>query len=894
MPSKRNRAGAARRRVAFGPSVVMLEGRALLAPVNVLVNNPAEDATNQDTQSETSVLAFTGAGGRPIVLDVFNDSGSDLNSSNHFTGYARSTDGGATFTDLGTLPTSAAGDAGDPVLARDNVSGRIYFSTLGFSNGNVIQVFRSDNDGLTFQAPVNAAPGRASLDKEWITVDNAPGGGQGTVYLVARDFGTGNGIYLFKSTDGGATWGPGGGVLIASGAANNVQGANVVVGPDHAVYVSYFNQSSPEKIMIRKSTNGGTSFGAAATITNLSLTSTNGDQGLSPGFRSDAFPQVAVNPNNPSILYAVYPDKGVAAGDKGDIFFSESTDGGATWGSRVRVNDDAGANDQYMPTLAVTPDGTKVGVFWYDRRNDPANNLIDYFGAIGTISGTTVTFAPNYRVGDVSFPPAFGQDPVVNSVYMGDYDEMAADNNVFYLSHVDNRLPSLHHSGNQQDVRLAEVSTGAVGPEVINTSLPGTIFPGLGTIRVTFNEPIYLRTIHATDFTITGPNGLVVPVTAVTPVVGSRDTQFDVSFSPLTAIGNYTIVVGPGGITDRRANPMDNNLDGIPGDPSVSNFTVSGARIIASTPSSTLPGIGDVKVTFNEPMDPSTFTPSDVVLTGPGGSIAVSGVAPIAGSNNTQYDITFPPQTAPGSYRAVIGPDIRDPFGNPMDQNNNGIPGEVPGDQFTATITVSGPRIIASSPTGALSAPIGDVKVTFNEPMDPSTFTPSDVVLTGPGGSIAVGGVAPIAGSNNTQYDITFPPQSALGSYRAVIGPDIPTSATRCRCCSGPSGCRTGRGCRDQNNATRSATRWTRTTTASRGRSPATSSRSISRSSGSSTIRPRPCPRTSSSWRATRAPSPSSPPATTRRPRSTSARTPSPSTTARTPAPTSSSSTRTA
>src|SRR5947208_2604909 len=157
------------------------------------------------------------------------------------------TDGGGTFADLGTLPTSAAGDAGDPALARDNVSGKIYFATLGYSSSNVIQVFRSTDDGATFSAPVNGAPGFASgvqLDKEWITVDNAPGAGQGNVYLVFTDFPnlfTDNGVYLTRSTDGGNTWS-------APLSLGGSQGGYVTVGPDHSVYVFEFAGGSPNKI----------------------------------------------------------------------------------------------------------------------------------------------------------------------------------------------------------------------------------------------------------------------------------------------------------------------------------------------------------------------------------------------------------------------------------------------------------------------------------------------------------------------------------------------------------------------------------------------------------------------------------------------------------------------
>src|SRR5262249_37622993 len=138
-----------------------------------------------------------------------------------------------------------------------NVLGRTYLATLDFTTGNVIQVFRSNNDGASFLPPVNGAPGRAGVDKEWITVDNFAGPGQGNVYLVFRDFAGGNGIYFTRSLDNGTTYVPAGGTLIASGAAGNVQGAFVAVGPDHSVDVFWFDNTLPgnvQRIMMRRST----------------------------------------------------------------------------------------------------------------------------------------------------------------------------------------------------------------------------------------------------------------------------------------------------------------------------------------------------------------------------------------------------------------------------------------------------------------------------------------------------------------------------------------------------------------------------------------------------------------------------------------------------------------
>src|SRR5882762_812529 len=250
--------------------------RSLIPSVNALINNnTGVSACNQFTQSETSVVSF----GTTIVAG-FNDSGS-FASGNHFTGWSRSTDNGATWTDGGLLPASADGDAGDPVLARDSVSGRIYFATLGFTNGNAIEVFRSTDNGATWLVPINGTPGGASEDKEWITVDNFAGAGQGNVYLVARNFGAGNGIFFTRSTDAGNTWGPSGGTLIASGASANVQGAFVTVSPDHSVLAYWYDSAVSSGLKVRRSTDQGVTFGAPVTVvTFVSAGGVNGDLGL--------------------------------------------------------------------------------------------------------------------------------------------------------------------------------------------------------------------------------------------------------------------------------------------------------------------------------------------------------------------------------------------------------------------------------------------------------------------------------------------------------------------------------------------------------------------------------------------------------------------------------------
>jgi hypothetical protein len=87
----------------------------------------------------------------------------------------------------------------------------------------------------------------------------------------------------------------------------------------------------------------------------------------------------------------------------------------------VRINNVA-ANDQWMPVLAVKPDGTQLFVAWYDRRNDSNNSLMDVYGRWGTItSDGSVTFGTEFRVTTESFPPVFAGTLPDNAI-VGHYD----------------------------------------------------------------------------------------------------------------------------------------------------------------------------------------------------------------------------------------------------------------------------------------------------------------------------------------------------------------------------------------------------------------------------------------------------------------------------------------
>jgi hypothetical protein len=446
-----------------------------LTGVNVLINNNnGTSGCEFFTQSETSTVSF----GNTIVTG-FNDFGS-LSFGAHLTGWSRSTDNGVTWTDGGQLPDSSFGDGGDPALARDTNTGRIYFATVGLTDANAIPVFHSDDNGATWLAPVNGTPGGNGQEKEWLTVDNFPGAGNGNVYLVSRR-GSPQGITFYRSTDGGDTFGPGGGTQITPDSLS--QGAFVTVSPDHSINVCWYDGPS---IQVRKSTDRGATFGSSFTMAVFtSEGGIKGDLGLIGTLNgggtitlpTNRFPHVAVNPVNGNI-YCAYNDKTTPGSpDKSDIFFVQSTDGGATWSAPTKVNDDGTTTDQWEPNVVVSPAGDQLGVFYYSRQEDPVNNnLFKYYGRIGTISGGTVTFAPSFAISDTpSFPE--NRDSTAQAAFMFNYNQASAAVDTFHVTWSDNRndlpgcSPKKDPNCYYQSIPLG-VGTPTPTPTVTPTSTP--------------------------------------------------------------------------------------------------------------------------------------------------------------------------------------------------------------------------------------------------------------------------------------------------------------------------------------------------------------------------------------------------------------------------------------
>jgi len=694
------------------------------------------------TQSETGSISF----GSTVIV-AYNDSGSNAGGQ-RFTGYARSTDSGNTFTDLGAL-TSSNDDAGDPVLARDNTNGNIYMTTLSF-NGSLLKMFRSIDNGLTFQPSVNALNnGSASYDKEWVAVDNFGGPGQGNVYVVARDFGSTNGIVFTKSTNGGLTFSAPVTVTTASG----VQGANIVVNADHSLSAFWYQTGS---IQTRRSTDFGATFSAPVTVSTLVTTGTNGDLGLtrsntvSTVFRSNAFPSVQANPTVPGNIYLAFADRGTG-GDKANIRFTQSTDYGATWSAPVILNTDGTTRDQWQPSVRVSPNGLRVAVSWYDRRNDTNNTAIDYYARSAVVTGNTLAFGTDFRLTDATFLPDFGRDGLINPVYMGDYDQGTATNSNLYFVWADNRLGG-------PDIRVQAVSIAAGGP-FVNFATPTGIAATASPIDFTFDQAMNPSSFDlATDVLAYTRGGVDVrnEITGFSWINGNTTLRITTSSA---APGAYVLTLGPQILSAAGGVPMDNNFNGTPGESPGDNYSATFILPFPSIASSTPAGPATAPVTsvtfnFTQPMDTSSFSVAQDVFsfTGTAGNL-IPFITGFTWNTPQQLQINLTGQSLPGNYNLVLNPTINNAGGFPLDINGNGTGGEIPADRYTATFSI-----------GASSA-----SNTFGYRYASTTFDPTLNLVPGSPGVVTLGlsgddatAFLPLGANTFNYYGTTFTGNTSL------------------------------------------------------------------------------------------------------------------------------------
>jgi hypothetical protein len=451
--------------------------------------------------------------------------------------------------------------------------------------------------------------------------------------------------------------------------------------------------------------------------------------------------------------------------DNSDIYLITSDNGGVTWSSPVRVNNDVGTTDgysgadvfggptstftqggrpQYQPQLAVDPTTGTLVVSFLDTRYDAAR------ARVATMIATSIDGGATFG------PETFANAP--NRVF----DQATNSSKVL------GPIPDNESGGNNQ---ANKDSTFAFGDY--------------------FGLAVY--------------GGHVYPAWASNLNGGSNGKQL-----LQITVAQATIAAGP------------RVLSGTEGPVGQAGDSLNGSRAADGGPQA-----HSLIVTFDRPVDPNTFTNGTVNLSARDASGALLASQPVVTLvtplnsgplGATQFRVDFTAVSTPGTVSYTVGPGIKDRIrtatstGNFMDENGNGVGNESNADRFSAPqpvnntpftapyvrdtlpLVIPGPHVISTKVQNevagstdhlVLNGTVSFIDVVFDRDMNPATFTAAQVLLVqGPAGLI--NGPYTITpnplgtdpdGNHPRTYRVGFATQQLSGTYTLTLGSGIQSAS---------------------------------------------------------------------------------------------------------------------
>ena len=197
---------------------------------------------------------------------------------------------------------------------------------------------------------------------------------------------------------------------------NTVEGAVPAIGPNNEIYVSW---AGPAGLVFDRSFDGGNTW-----LTNdIKIADIPGGWDfMIPGLdRSNGLPITACDISdgpNRGTIYVNWSDQRNGT-DNTDVFLSKSTDGGNTWTSPVKVNNDNSGKHQFLTWMTIDQTNGNLYFVFYDRRSY-TDNRTDVYIAKSTDGGQSFV---NMKVNQTTFTPNAG-------IFFGDYTNIAVRNGI--------------------------------------------------------------------------------------------------------------------------------------------------------------------------------------------------------------------------------------------------------------------------------------------------------------------------------------------------------------------------------------------------------------------------------------------------------------------------------
>ncbi len=384
--------------------------------------NPAEVSVAINPQNPDNVVGASFAVGRPPRAPYGSYNYSSM-------------DGGKTWKTI-PVPDPKNLYQGDDVVYFGS-DGTAYHTHLSFDGIRTARPKRaetgmlvetSSDGGLTWTDSVAAINHVNSVipfeDKPGIVVDNAPQSKyKGNVYLAwtrfdvygSNDPNCHSHIYFTRSTDHGKSFEMPVNISDSAGdckdSDNTVEGAVPAVAPNGDVYIVW---AGPPGLIFKKSTDGGITFSKEQVISDMPGGWDFGVAGLE---RANGMAVTGVDLSDGPRKGTLYVNWIDARNGDPDVFVMSSKDGGQTWSSPTRVNDDPVKNGkaQFFTWMSVDPTDGSINIVFYDRR-DTEGAMTKLIMARSVDGGKTFV---NYKID----APPFKCD---NNTFFGDYTSISA------------------------------------------------------------------------------------------------------------------------------------------------------------------------------------------------------------------------------------------------------------------------------------------------------------------------------------------------------------------------------------------------------------------------------------------------------------------------------------
>jgi hypothetical protein len=432
--------------------------------------------------------------------------------------------------------------------------GTAWSTTIGINAaGTILQMrsYKSTNGGATWTFDATFSTG-SNNDKQIIWVDHsATSPFKDNLYAIWHN---GNPAFINRRTGPAGSWQS---PVQVSGAetTGTAIGDDVKTNANGDVF-GFFPDTGSQRINVVKSTNGGVSFGTPVRIGSTFAS-------FEFAIPADASRQVLIyvsggayrtaTKNN---VYATWNDLSGASGCtsgggpgtnasstcKSRIWFARSTDGGTTWSSPVKINDQSGLNDQFFPWMVVDETNGKIALSYYDTVGDSTRASTNYYYQSSTDDG--VTWSTPFKVTTASTNETTSGADSGNQY--GDYTGLSGISGTFFPVWTDRR------SGASEEVWTAAIADGTTATNDFAISASPTAVSivqgnsGSSTITTTvsgtFNSAVALTAAGQ-------PTGVTVgfsPSSIAAPGAGS--STMSITVGATVAAGTYPITVtGTGG-----------------------------------------------------------------------------------------------------------------------------------------------------------------------------------------------------------------------------------------------------------------------------------------------------------------------------------------------------------